>query len=191
MTSVSSRRQTLGFRPLGLRGAWEIEATPVGDQRGYFVRTYDKDLFGQRALQTHWAQENQSWSARRGTIRGLHFQRPPHAETKLVRVVSGAILDVLVDLRRASPTYGRWEALELSADNFRMAYVPRGFAHGFCTLADDSVVAYKVDAPYAADAEGGLPWDDPDIGIAWPADDPIVSERDRGHAPFQAFRSPF
>lgn len=191
MTSVSSRRQVLEFRPLGLRGAWAVEAKPVGDERGYFVRTYTEDLFVERALQTDWVQENQSRSARRGTIRGLHFQVPPHAETKLVRVVRGAIFDVLVDLRRASPTYGRWEALELTAENFRMAYVPRGFAHGFCTLADDSVVVYKVDAAYAPDAEGGLPWDDADIGIAWPTDEPIVSERDYGHAPFRSFRSPF
>lgn len=182
---------TLEFRSLGLDGAWEIRSAPVGDARGYFLRTYDADAFESRGLQTQWVQENQSMSARAGTIRGLHFQRPPHAETKLVRVINGAIIDVVVDLRRSSPTYGTWAAMELTAENFAMAYVPRGFAHGFCTLTDRSVVAYKVDAAYAPEAEGGLRWDDPTIGISWPTTNPILSDRDRLHESFDSFASPY
>lgn len=179
------------FRPLGLDGAWEIALAPRGDERGYFVRTYDAALFAERSLHAAWVQENQSRSARAGTVRGMHFQRPPHAETKLVRVVRGAVFDVIVDLRRASPTYGEWTSIELTAENLRMLYVPKGFAHGFCTLADDTVVTYKVDAAYAPDAEGGLPWDDPALAIAWPAAATTLSDRDRRHPPFASFESPF
>lgn len=125
-------------------------------------------------------------TGRRNTIRGLHFQRPPHAETKLIRVVQGAVMDVVVDLRNSSPTFGQWAAVELTADNFEMVYIPKGFAHGFCTLKDDSVVAYKVDSAYAPAAEGGLPWDDPVLGISWPTDKPFLSDRDQGHPPFRA-----
>ena len=179
------------FRPLGLEGAWEVRPSPRVDPRGYFVRTYDADLFRERGLHADWVQENQSRSARAGTIRGLHFQRPPYAETKLVRVVRGEIFDVIVDLRRDSGTYGRWVSVELTAEDFRMVYVPKGFAHGFCTRSDDSVVAYKVDAMYTPQAEGGLAWDDPTLQIAWPTTHPTLSERDRQHGAFDAFQSPF
>lgn len=179
------------FHPLALEGAWRIQAVPIGDSRGYFVRTYAIDAFRERGLQTEWVQENQSKSAAQGTIRGLHFQLPPDTETKLVRVVRGAVLDVLVDLRGGSPTYGHWDAVELTEANFSMVYIPRGFAHGFCTLTPDAVVAYKVDAPYAPKSEGGLPWDDPGIGISWPTDTPVLSDRDRAHQPLSAFETPF
>jgi len=176
---------------LSLPGAFKIVLAPRGDERGYFMRTYDEAIFRAHGLETRWVQENQSRSRRKGIIRGLHFQAPPHAETKLVRVVRGAILDVFVDVRTGSPTYGRHEAVELTEDNTTAAYVPKGFAHGFCTLTDDCVVAYKVDAAYAPEAEGGLAWDDPDLGIRWPTDQPFLSEKDRNWPAFKEFVSPF
>lgn len=113
------------------------------------------------------------------TLRGLHFQRPPHAETKLVRVLQGAILDVFVDLRENSPTYGEWDSIELSEGNNKAAYVPKGFAHGFCSLTEVVIVTYKVDSAYTPQAEGGLRWNDPNVGIQWPTDVPVMSDRDR------------
>ncbi len=177
--------------PLRVADAFRITLDPKRDARGYFVRVYDEAAFAEAGLTTAWVQENQSLSGRKGLIRGLHFQRPPHAETKLIRAVAGAVLDVLVDLRTDSPTYGRWEAVELTADNFTLAYVPKGFAHGFCTLSDRAVVQYKVDARYAPEAEGGIRWDDPDLSIDWPVDEPFLSERDRGLPLLGDFDSPF
>lgn len=177
--------------PLALEGAYEVTLEPRRDERGYFMRTYDEELFRDRGLVRSWVQENQALSVRKGIVRGLHFQRPPRAETKLVRVARGAVLDVFVDLRRSSPTYGRWHGLELSADNCKAVLVPRGFAHGYCTLTDESVVLYKVDAPYSPEHEGGLRWDDPDLAIAWPTRDAIVSAKDSALALFRGFESPF
>lgn len=177
--------------PLELPGAFAIDLAPRGDARGYFMRTYDEATFAAQGLPTRWVQENQSRTGTRHTVRGLHLQRPPHAETKIVRCVRGAIFDVLVDLRRSSPAYGKWVGLELSEDNQRVAVVPKGFAHGFCTLTDDTIVCYKVDEAYAPDHEVGLPWDDPTLAIAWPTKTPVLSDRDRGHAPFATFESPF
>jgi dTDP-4-dehydrorhamnose 3,5-epimerase len=179
------------FRALRLPGAWEITLKPIADARGYFVRTYARELFQEHGLVTEWVHENQSRSGRPFTLRGLHFQRPPHAETKLIRAVQGRVLDVLVDLRKDSPTYGQWDSVELSADNFRMAYVPKGFAHGFCTLTEECVVHYKVDAAYAPAHESGLPWNDPTLAIQWPTAEPILSDRDRQYAAFAQFQSPF
>lgn len=163
-----------------LAGLFEIQLNARGDDRGYFMRTYDRQIFREHGLQTEWLQENQSLSRVTGTIRGLHFQRPPHAETKLVRALAGCLLDVAVDLRAGSPTYGQHFAIELSADNHRCLYIPKGFAHGFCTLAPNTVIAYKVDHVYSPDAEGGLRWNDPQLGIAWPIDgEPaIISAKD-------------
>ena len=133
----------------------------------------------------------EAYSKGRGVIRGLHFQKPPHAETKLVRAVVGAIWDVFVDLRKASPTFGKWDAIELSATNPKAVYVPKGFAHGYCTLTDGVIVAYKVDAPYKPKAEGGLRWSDPALGIPWPVDAPIISDKDRSHPTLDELTSPF
>jgi dTDP-4-dehydrorhamnose 3,5-epimerase len=161
-----------------IAGAYEITLDPKGDQRGYFMRTYDRNVFGARGLQTQWVQENQSMSMQIHTVRGLHFQRPPHAETKLIRVLVGAILDVIVDLRAGSPTFGQHVAVELSAANQKCLYIPRGCAHGFCSLAAPATVHYKVDNFYAPEAEGGLLWSDPAIAIAWPTASPLVSAKD-------------
>ncbi len=179
------------IKPLKLAGAYEITLAPRFDERGYFLRVFDEKLFREHGLTTAWVQENQSRSTRKHLIRGLHFQAPPHAETKLVRVVVGAILDVFVDIRRSSPTYGQWASIELTADNFKMAYIPKGCAHAFCTLSDEAVVQYKVDACYAPGAEGGLRWNDPAFNIPWPTREPLLSAKDQAWPSFAGFESPF
>jgi dTDP-4-dehydrorhamnose 3,5-epimerase len=153
-----------------IKGLWEVRLSPRLDERGYFMRTYDVDLFVACGLHTSWVQENQSMSVHAGTVRGLHFQRPPHSETKFVRALAGALLDVAVDLRDGSPTYGQHYAIELTASNGKCLYIPKGFAHGFCTLQPHTIVAYKVDHAYAPQSEGGLRWNDPKLRIAWPID---------------------
>ena len=177
--------------PLKLPGTFEVVMPRHGDRRGYFGRTYDEAIFREYGLTTDWVQDNEAYSKGRGVIRGLHFQKPPHAETKLVRAVVGAIWDVFVDLRKASPTFGKWDAIELSATNPKAVYVPKGFAHGYCTLTDGVIVAYKVDAPYKPKAEGGLRWSDPALGIPWPVDAPIISDKDRSHPTLDELTSPF
>lgn len=179
------------IQPRKLAGSFEIELLPIEDSRGYFMRTFCRDIFRRHGLQSEWVQENQSLSRAKHTIRGLHFQKPPHSETKLIRVLCGAILDVFVDLRLDSRTYGKWDSVALSEENGKMVYIPRGFAHGFCTLTDDSVVLYKVDNMYAPESEGNLRWNDPEIGIKWPTKDPILSEKDQKAPLFRDFVSPF
>ena len=179
------------IKPLRLAGTYEITLSPHHDDRGYFMRVYDKSWFEQLSLTTDWLQENQSRSNRKHLIRGLHFQRPPDAETKLVRAVVGAVFDVFVDLRRSSSTYGQWDSIELTADNQKAVYIPRGFAHGFCTLTDDTVVGYKVDSNYNPNAEGGLRWDDATLNIQWPTKSPYLSEKDQSLESFESFDSPF
>ena len=152
--------------------SWWVEARGQIEQarddvRGYFMRWYDEHAFGRAGLPTRWVQANESASTR-GVVRGLHFQRPPYAEAKLVRALAGEVYDVFVDLRRGSPTYGQWDAVTLSAEARNAVLVPRGFAHGFCCVSERAVVSYLVDNPYAPEAEGGLAWDDPALGIPWP-----------------------
>lgn len=163
--------------PRKLAGSQEVRLEPRWDARGYFVRSWDELLAADAGIQRRWLQENQSRTIRRHTLRGLHFQKPPHAETKLVRCVVGRVLDVFVDLRRDSPTYGQWDAVELAAELHNMVFIPRGCAHGFCTLSDESVLQYKVDARYAPGAEIGLRWDALDID--WPTASPMLSDKDR------------
>ncbi|NQW15915.1 MAG: dTDP-4-dehydrorhamnose 3,5-epimerase [Chloroflexi bacterium] len=169
----------LNIEPQKLNGCYVITPAPIGDSRGYFMRTYDEAIFRDHGLQTSWVQDNQSLSTVVHTVRGLHFQRPPSAETKLVRVIVGSILDVFVDLRNGSPTYGEWDSIELSQENNKTAYIPKGFAHGFCTLTSTVIVAYKVDRPYEPSDEGVLRWNDPDVGIKWPTEAPLISDRDK------------
>ncbi|WP_448207531.1 dTDP-4-dehydrorhamnose 3,5-epimerase [Azospirillum sp. sgz302134] len=150
-----------------------------GDARGYFVETWNESSFAEHGLERRWVQDNQSLSAIPGTIRGLHYQLAPHAQTKLIRVLSGRILDVAVDIRRGSPTFGRHIAVELSADGLEQLFVPAGFAHGFCTLEPDTVVAYKVDAFYSRECERAIRWNDPALGIDWPVvAGSVVSDKD-------------
>jgi dTDP-4-dehydrorhamnose 3,5-epimerase len=179
------------IQPLRLPGTYEITLAPRKDDRGYFMRVYDETIFRDHGLQTTWVQENQSRSTRKHTVRGLHFQAPPHAETKLVRVTRGAIFDVFVDLRRQSDTYGQWDAVELTAEKHNMVYIPKGFAHGFCSLTEDVIVIYRVDAYYAPAAEGGLFWQDPDVGIQWPTTDVSLSEKDSKQPLLRDLASPF
>ncbi len=153
----------------------------LGDPRGFLSETYRSKDLAEAGIDADFVQENDSFSARAGTVRGLHFQVPPAVQAKLVRVVSGAILDVAVDLRRGSPTFGKHVAVEISREKWNQVFVPAGFAHGFCTLAPDTHVLYKVTAYYSPQHERGLLWNDPALGIAWliPPGGPVLSERDK------------
>lgn len=157
-----------------------ISAVKHGDHRGFFSETYSRRALAAAGIAADFVQDNHSLSAEPGTLRGLHFQAPPHAQAKLLRVVRGAVFDVAVDLRWGSPTYGRHVSAVIAAAAWNQIYVPVGFAHGFCTLEPDTEVLYKVSDFYAPAAEGGLRWDDPDLAIAWPAAaGAVISERDR------------
>lgn len=162
-----------------LAGLFVIELDLLKDDRGFFARSFCAREFETHGLDAAIAQCNISFNARRGTLRGLHFQAEPHEEAKLVRCTRGAIYDVAVDIVPSSPTYLKWYAAELTADNRRMLYIPAGFAHGFQTLTDDAEVVYQMSEFYHADSGGGLRWDDPALAIKWPIADPIMSDKDR------------
>jgi dTDP-4-dehydrorhamnose 3,5-epimerase len=163
-----------------------------GDHRGYFTETYVKYRFAEQGITADFVQDNESLSSPKGTLRGLHFQVPPRAQAKLVRVLAGAIFDVAVDIRQGSPSFGSWVGATLTAEGGEQLYVPHGFAHGFCTLAPDTRVAYKVDDYYAKAEEGGLIWNDPDIAIAWPLEgEPVLSDKDRLLPSLKDYISPF
>lgn len=172
------------FTPAGLPGAWIIDIDRLGDERGFFARTFCRDEFAAHGLATNFVQCNTSFNTLRGTLRGMHLQREPHGEAKLIRCTRGAIHDVLVDLRPDSPAYCRWAAFELGADNGRMLYAPAGVAHGFQTLADASEVFYQMAAMYRPEAAAGVRWNDPAFGIEWPLADPILSAKDAGYGDF-------
>jgi dTDP-4-dehydrorhamnose 3,5-epimerase len=173
--------------PGELKGIFIIELEPQKDQRGFVMRTYDEQIFKDYGINQNWVQENHSCSKKRGTIRGLHFQFPPYAEAKLIRTVSGEVFDVFVDLRKGSDTFGKWGSVRLSSENKKMVYIPRGFAHGVCTLTDNSEMIYKVDNYYVPDEESTIKWDDPDIGIEWPVNKPVLSEKDSKARGFKEF----
>jgi len=164
-----------------------------GDQRGWFSETYSTRTFPEALGEITFVQDNQAFSASRGTLRGLHFQRPPEPQAKLVRVVRGSIFDVAVDLRVGSPTYGRWVGKTLTAGGGEQVFVPRGFAHGYCTLEPDTEVAYKVDGFYSPSCDAGLAWDDPTLAIEWPLTpgEAILSDKDKVLPAFADFVSPF
>jgi dTDP-4-dehydrorhamnose 3,5-epimerase len=174
LTIISTDRATemsepgLDVRHAAIADLLIIATRWFADDRGAFSETYQQQRFNLAGVTISFMQDNQATSKRAGTVRGLHFQRPPAAQNKLIRVVRGAIFDVAVDVRPGSPSYGRWAGLELSATNRLQFFVPAGFAHGYLTLEDDTDVLYKVDAPYRPACEGGLRWDDPAVGIAWP-----------------------
>jgi len=164
----------------------------LGDERGWFSETYNARKLAEHGIVNAFCQDNQSLTRAAGTIRGLHFQRPPNAQAKLVRCLAGRIFDVAVDIRRASPTFGHWVGVELSADNGRQLFVPTGYAHAFLTLEPDCMVAYKVDAFYSADCDAGIIWNDPDIAIAWPIDGaPQLSAKDAVLPPLAALDGEF
>ena len=162
-----------------------LAVTPArhGDHRGVFAEVYNRARLAEIGIDADFVQDNHSLSKERGVIRGLHFQTPPHAQAKLVRVARGAVLDVVVDIRAGSPTFGRHVAVELSADNWKQLWVPVGFAHAFCTLTENVEFLYKVTGYYSRECDAGLAFDDPDLGIDWPVEpaDAILSERDRRH----------
>lgn len=162
----------------GIEGLVVIEPDCHGDHRGWFMETYSKPKFEALGITCEFVQDNQSYSAQKGTLRGLHFQKNPMAQSKLLRCTRGKILDVAVDIRKNSPTYKKWYAVELSAENKKQFFMPKGMAHGFVTLTDDVEVQYKVDAVYAPDCDRSIRFDDPEIGVDWGITEPILSEKD-------------
>jgi dTDP-4-dehydrorhamnose 3,5-epimerase len=172
------------FTETPIEGAFLVDLEKRGDERGFFARAFCEREFAAHGLAARFVQINDSLSARRGTLRGMHYQLAPRAETKVVRCIRGALHDVILDLRRGSPTFGRSFGAELSAENRRMMYVPKGFAHGFVTLADDTEALYLVDEPYAPEQERGVRWDDPRFGIRWPIPPVVLSDKDRAHRDF-------
>ncbi len=173
------------FTELQLPGAFLIEPTPLVDERGFFARTWCEQEFAAHGIHQQWVQCNISVNLRKGTLRGMHYQVAPHAEAKLIRCTSGALYDVLLDVRRDSPTHSQWVAVELSAANYRMLYIPAGIAHGFQTLADHTEVFYQMSAFYQADAARAVRWNDPAFAIHWPADTRTISLRDQQHPDYQ------
>lgn len=173
------------FRELEIFGAYVIEPELLEDSRGFFARVFCSQAFGERRLVTAWPQCNLSYNAKRGTLRGMHYQEAPHGEVKLVRCLAGAIFDVIVDLRPSSPTYLTWTGVELSATNRHALYIPEGLAHGFQTLTDGAELYYHMSRAYVPGAARGLRWNDPTLQIAWPeVEERIISERDAAFSDF-------
>ncbi|MFH0899804.1 MAG: dTDP-4-dehydrorhamnose 3,5-epimerase [Pseudomonadota bacterium] len=172
------------FEKLEIEDVVLVRAIALGDERGSFAETYKRSEFVAAGIGDVFVQDNLSRSVR-GVLRGLHFQKNPMAQGKLVQVVGGEVFDVAVDIRKGSPTYGEWVGVVLSASNHLMLYVPPGFAHGFCVLSEEALVAYKATAEYSADCDGGVVWNDPDIGVVWPVENPILSPRDARHPPLR------
>ena len=168
------------IKPLAIPEVLLITPKRHGDARGWFSETWSRRTLAASGLEADFVQDNQAFNAKKGTLRGLHFQKAPHPQGKLVRVLKGAIYDVAVDVRAGSPTLGRWVGAELTAEGGEQLFVPRGFAHGYCTLTDDCELFYKVDGLYAPETEGGVIWNDPDLAIPWPLDgEPVLSEKDK------------
>ncbi len=179
------------FQETSLKGAYLIKPKVFRDERGFFLETYSEKVFAVQGIDAKFVQDNHSFSAKKGVLRGLHFQLPPNAQAKLVRVTRGKVYDVIVDLRKNSPTFGKWEGFELSSENFQMLFIPRGFAHAFLTLEDNTEFMYKVDSFYAPESDSGIIWNDPDLNIDWPIKEPILSEKDSKLQKFNGFLSPF
>jgi len=165
--------------PLKLQGASLLEPVVHGDHRGFFMESYNEQIMHGLGVNNHFIQDNQSLSVEVGVLRGLHYQLNPKAQTKLIRVLSGVIYDVIVDIRRNSPTFGQWVGVILSEYNKRQLLVPKGFAHGFCTLVPNTQVLYKVDEYYSPENDRGILWNDPALGIDWPVSAPILSDKDQ------------
>lgn len=175
-----------------IEGLVIIRPRIFSDSRGYFFESYSQRDFEKEVGDIHFVQDNESKSSY-GVLRGLHFQKPPYAQSKLVRVIKGTVLDVVVDIRKGSPTYGKWEAVELSEDNKLQLFIPRGFAHGFSVLSKEALFQYKCDNFYHPEAEGAIAWDDPQLNIAWqlPKDSIILSAKDMKHPSLAELDSPF
>jgi dTDP-4-dehydrorhamnose 3,5-epimerase len=183
----------VSFTKLAIPDVVLVEPKRFGDARGYFTETYKKQAFTDAGLSIDFVQDNESLSREVGVLRGLHFQTPPFAQAKLVRVVRGAIFDVAVDIRKGSPSFGKWVSATLTGENGHQLLVPHGFAHGFCTLEADTVVAYKVDAPYSQPHDAGILWNDPALGIEWPVDEAriVLSDKDRVQPRLADYATPF
>ncbi|MFP4164696.1 MAG: dTDP-4-dehydrorhamnose 3,5-epimerase [Chitinispirillaceae bacterium] len=179
------------FTRTDLDGVFLIKPKVFNDTRGFFLESYSTEKFKDAGIECAFVQDNHSRSNQKGVVRGLHFQKPPYAQSKLVRVTRGAVWDVVVDLRKSSPTFGKWRGFELSERNFHMLFVPRGFAHGFCTLEPDSEMQYKVDNLYAPDYDAGIIWDAPELAISWPVNNPVLSDKDAKLPSFKQMNSPF
>lgn len=173
-----------------IKGLLIIKPRVFADARGYFFESYNEGVFKKHGIDLNFMQDNQSLSST-GVLRGLHFQAPPHEQGKLVRVITGAVLDVAVDIRKNSPTYGKHVALELNEENKTMFFIPPGFAHGFLTLRDNTIFSYKCTNLYNKESEGTVLWNDQELGINWNYDNPILSEKDVAGTPFKNFVSPF
>lgn len=173
-----------------IEGLMVIKPDVFEDERGYFFESYNDVKFRALGIDVKFVQDNESKSGK-GVLRGLHFQVPPYQQGKLVRVIKGAVLDVAVDLRKSSPTYGQWASIELSEKNKWMYWIPAGFAHGFLTLEENTVFFYKCTQVYHKESEGGIFWNDPDLGIRWGVSEPMVSEKDKVAMKFREFKSPF
>lgn len=174
----------------GIEGLWVIKPKVFADARGYFFESYNKDLFTQNGLNLNFVQDNQSLS-HKGVLRGLHFQNPPFAQGKLVRVITGAVYDVAVDIRKNSPTYGKSFGAELTEENKMMMYIPEGFAHGFLTLKDNTIFSYKCTNFYNKASEDSIKWNDPTVGIKWNVENPLLSEKDISGKDFKDYKSQF
>lgn len=174
-----------------ISGVMLITPRVFGDHRGFFCETYNRHLFAEQGVCVEFVQDNEAFSAQAGVLRGLHFQRPPMSQAKLVRVVRGAVFDVVVDLRRDSPTCGQWEGFNLSAENHAQLFIPKGMAHGYLTLESETLFLYKVDQFYSPEHDGGILWNDPDLGIVWPDLNPILSDKDLHLPRLREFNSPF
>ena len=179
----------MNIRKTEIEGLLVIEPDVFGDSRGYFFESYNKEALADVLPETEFVQDNESRSVH-GVVRGLHYQKGEHAQAKLVRVVSGRVLDVAVDIRQGSPTFGKYAAVELSGENHRQVFIPKGFAHGFSVLSEDAVLLYKCDSVYCPDSQGGIAWDDPDLGIDWriPHDEAILSDKDRCNPPLKEIK---
>ncbi|MEP1522223.1 dTDP-4-dehydrorhamnose 3,5-epimerase [Ascidiaceihabitans sp.] len=184
-----SEKLTVEHTPLD--GVLILTPARFGDVRGFFSESWNRATMRDAGLDLEFVQDNHSLSARKGTLRGLHFQTPPMAQDKLVRCGRGALYDVAVDIRSGSATFGQWFGVELSAENGRQLLVPAGFAHGFVTLQDDTEICYKCTAPYAPDCDAGIAWDDPDIGVDWGISEPVLSEKDATAPTLKELGSPF
>jgi dTDP-4-dehydrorhamnose 3,5-epimerase len=166
------------FTETKIPGAWIVDVSPKRDGRGFFATTWTAAEFKARGLDDRLAQCTLAFSVKRGTLRGMHFQRAPHEQAKLVRCFRGAVHDVVIDVRPESPTFRQWDYVELTADNRRMLYVPAGLAHGYVTLTDDVEVFYQASTPWAPQSEGGVRWNDPAFGVTWPFEPVVISDRD-------------
>ena len=188
--SLKFKAKNMELIKTSIDGLLIIKPDVFKDDRGYFFESYNKERFAKAGLMMDFVQDNESKSDK-GVLRGLHFQKPPYAQGKLVRVIKGSVMDVAVDLRKDSPTYGKWESVVLTEENKLQFWIPEGFAHGFGTLEDDTIFAYKCTNVYNKESEGSLLWNDPDINIEWNIENPILSEKDKISPLFKNFETPF